>query len=424
MSFSLLLHVKIETFVTVIDALYHLIVTTIGTGILGYPYAASYLGFAGGKQCKKREAMFDFPYSVLMRRALRCALLLLILLLLLLSFYIQAAIFIIVFSAYCYYTALLLVGLQESDYGTYSEIADGVMGKSKGGFSKYTVVPAQYMYFFPMVATMIIVGGTAMSTMDTLANNGKETLSLKLWMVVDAIFVFAFSMTKDLSSAWQISIVGSLAAFLIVGYSVAGSIVALTDPSEMESVEYARPASETKGLEYQVHLMAAFGEIMFGYGFHAVLPDIQASLHSGSAEESRSHMKKAVTGAMTFSATSYLIVAMMGYAAFGVSVNSLLLLDFNDLLPDAAMYTVWVFVAIKTSTEGAVFNQAAFSLTRDLLGMTQEDDQGRRSIDHHPKNWILDFVMKLVWVALATVVAIYLPYFGDLTSITSAISIT
>jgi len=375
-----------------LHALYHLVVATIGTGILGYPFAMSFLGWAGGP------------------------------------------IFLIAFSGYCYYTALLLIGLQGKGQGTYSEIADGVMGNTR--FSKLTVVPAQYLYFFPIVATMILVGGTAMSTIDELVNGGRrrQTLSLEAWKAVDATFVFALSLKKDMSASWQISAFGSLAAFLDVGYSVAGSIVAITETANddydydyddevvADDVQYDRPASERSTLLYKVELMAAFGQIMFGYGYHSILPDVQASLHDGSVRDSRRDMKKAVTGAMAIGASSYLVVALLGFAAFGVGVDPILLLDLKGLIPDAAAIAIWVFVAIKTSTEGAVFNQAAFTLTRDMLGLTKETGN-RNRVDHHPKNRTLDVAIKFVWVGLAAVVAIYLPYFSDLTAITSAISV-
>ena len=63
--------------------------------------------------------------------------------------------------------------------GTYTEVADAIMGK---GFSRFTVRPAQYINFFPTAAIMILVGGTALATIDSL--DGKQTLSLRLWMVI------------------------------------------------------------------------------------------------------------------------------------------------------------------------------------------------------------------------------------------------
>lgn len=66
-----------------------------------------------------------------------------------------------------------------------------------------------------------------------------------------------------------------------------------------------------------------------------------------------------------------------------------------------------------------IYNQAAFTLTRDILGLTIETDH----VDHSPKNWKIDVVLRFVWVVLGALVAIYIPFFSDLTAITAAISL-
>ena len=67
-----------------------------------------------------------------------------------------------------------------------------------------------------------------------------------------------------------------------------------------------------------------------------------------------------------------------------------------------------------------IYNQAAFTLTRDILGLTIESDH----VDHHPRNWKIDAVIRFVWVVLGALVAIYIPFFSDLTAITAALSLT
>ena len=214
------------------------------------------------------------------------------------------------------------------------------------------------------------------------------------------------SLLPDLNRAWQISVMGALAAFIITGYSIGGSCVALFDDSISETVEFDRPPA-TDGSKDQIFaLMASFGDILFGYGFHAVLPDIHASLHHHSTKDSKTDMKKAITAAFSFSYPAYLVVALVGYAAFGYNVNTNVLLSINNVLPKEAMYPVWVFVTVKTATEAAVYNQAAFTLTRDIFGLTLDSDH----VDHHPKNWKLDIVIRFVWVTLAALVAVYVPF--------------
>eukprot|EP00529_Nitzschia_sp_RCC80_P024138 CAMPEP_0113446716 /NCGR_PEP_ID=MMETSP0014_2-20120614/3857_1 /TAXON_ID=2857 /ORGANISM="Nitzschia sp." /LENGTH=448 /DNA_ID=CAMNT_0000337831 /DNA_START=505 /DNA_END=1848 /DNA_ORIENTATION=+ /assembly_acc=CAM_ASM_000159 len=351
-----------------LQAAYHSIVTIIGTGILGFPYATSYLGFAGGSMM-------------------------------------------IIFATLgCFYTAHLLTDLQKPDQGTYTEVADAIMGQ---GFSNYGVRPFQLLNFFPTAAVMILVGGTAMFTLDGLDDNQK--LDQTAWIAIMGGIVLALSLLPDLSHIWQISALGCVAAFMIVGYSIGGSSVAIAEDFE---TDIGRPEEST--IHTMFRTMSSFGSIIFGYGFHAVLPDIQSSLHEHDSQNAHKDTKKAVTIAFSIAGPAYLIVALIGYAAFGAAVEDNILLNINDVLSSNAMYVIWVFVAVKTASEGAVFNQAAFTLIRDVSGLTVQDDH----VDHHPRSWALDWIMRSLYVILATIVAIFVPFFGDLTAITGALSIT
>ena len=120
-----------------LQAAYHSIVTIIGTGILGFPYATMYLGFAGGSMM------------------------------------------IIFATVGCFYTAHLLTDLQKPDQGTYTEVADSIMGQ---GFSNYGVRPFQLLNFFPTATVMILVGGTAMFTLDGL--DGNQKLDETAWIAI------------------------------------------------------------------------------------------------------------------------------------------------------------------------------------------------------------------------------------------------
>jgi amino acid permease len=217
----------------------------------------------------------------------------------------------------------------------------------------------------------------------------------------------ALSLLPNLNRAWQVSVVGAFAAFLIVGYSIGGSVVALIDSASDDGtpIVYEQPLSATEDPVYKFTLMSSFGSIMFGYGFHAILPDIQASLHDHNTKDSKTDMKKAVTAAFGFSYPAYIIVALIGFAAFGYQVESDVLSNINNVLSKDAMYVIWIFVTIKTSAEAAVFNQAAFTLTRDVTGLTIDSDH----INYHPRNWKIDLCMRFVYVIAAACIAVFIP---------------
>lgn len=100
-----------------------------------------------------------------------------------------------------------------------------------------------------------------------------------------------------------------------------------------------------------------------------------------------------------YSYPAYLIVALLGYAAFGSTVSSDILSDVTYVLSTGSMYVVWAFVVVKTATEATVYNQAAFTLLRDCFGCSDTSDH----FDHHPKSRTIDIIIRFIWVACATV---------------------
>jgi hypothetical protein len=54
------------------------------------------------------------------------------------------------------------------------------------GFSRFTVRPAQFLSFFPTTAVMILIGGQALATVDSL--DGVQNISGKWWMVIVSFY--------------------------------------------------------------------------------------------------------------------------------------------------------------------------------------------------------------------------------------------
>ncbi|KAL7448390.1 hypothetical protein ACHAWC_009402 [Mediolabrus comicus] len=315
---------------------FHCLVTMVGTGVLGFPYATSWLGFGG------------------------------------------AAVLIIAAAASAYYTASLLSGVQEPGQKTYMDIATS----TAIGLGGRGLLCFQLCIFFPVSAVMILLGGQALVSIDLMSQGATTSylggecggytidttaskLTGRVWTVIMGCIVLLLSMTKDMSSMWPVSAAGTVAVFIIVLYSIVGSGVVLSDESIVPN--YDAQECIKNGDNYAAELLTAIGSIIFGYGFHIVLPDIQTSLYETDSKNVHKDMKKAIISAFSIAFPSYLVIALLGFAAFGVSVASDLLLSMTPVLSNAAMYVVWVFVIIKTATEGAVYNQSAFVVCRRIL---------------------------------------------------------
>jgi amino acid permease len=173
-------------------------------------------------------------------------------------------------------------------------------------FADYWIKPFQFFNFFPTAAVMILVGGSAMTTIDTMINGTEPTLDEGKWTAVMALLVLVLSMAPDLSHVWQISFAGCIAVLMITSYCIAGSAAALDDT--LVERNYGRPeVVEGRPKDFAFSVMTAFGEILFGYGFHTVLPDIQASLHDKNSSDAHSDTKMALRVVFSYSYPTYMV---------------------------------------------------------------------------------------------------------------------
>ena len=159
---------------------------------------------------------------------------------------------------------------------------------------------------------MVLLGGQALETIDLMSQGATITylggdcggysvdmtaskFSTRVWTIIMGCIVLLLSLTKDMSSMWQISAVGTLSVFVIVLYCIVGSSIALaentlTPPYNAEECVNADDS-------FAAELLTGFGSVIFGYGFHAVLPDIQTSLLETDSNTAHKDIKKAITGA-------------------------------------------------------------------------------------------------------------------------------
>ena len=219
-----------------------------------------------------------------------------------------------------------------------------------------------------------------------------------------AVGVFFLSLLPDLSSAWQISCLGFISAIVIVLFATIGPIVVLAS-GENEDVTHGRPTGVDTNLDFIMGVFAAFGNFIFAWGYHVIMPDIQASLHDHNTADAHRDMTKATTFAYSLSTPFFIMISVLGYAAFGDNVAEDILDSFTGYLPGAALFVLWLFLIFKVGTEGSIFNQGAFTLIRDIFGLAIEEDH----VDHHPRNKKLDFLCRFLWVVATALLAIYLP---------------
>jgi amino acid permease len=190
------------------------------------------------------------------------------------------------------------------------------------------------------------------------------------------------------------------------------------------------------------------------------LPDIQYSLRDKNSHDAHADTRKAVKSSVGIAFPAYMLVATLGYAAFGNEVSNNLFDDISLVLGVNVMYFAYVLLLLKTIYEGSLYTQVAFTLIEDLIfhAMTKKslgeeevtehvaesDSSERESSINNSKPtsnetketesatfcsgltplWTLvHMAIRIVYVAIAIVIAIEVPFFDDLSSITGAVGI-
>ena len=152
------------------------------------------------------------------------------------------------------------------------------------------------------------------------------------------------------------------------------------------------------------------------------MPDVQASLHRDNAEDSHGVMLKGLRAAYGAIFPSYLLITVIGYAAFGADVSAFLLDNLQLHVSEGFLIFIYVIVIVNGLALGAVYVQACFTLIADVFPFTERD----REHDHNSEGrygWA-QLLARFVYVALCTFFAAAIPFFGSLAALSGAICFT
>lgn len=159
-------------------------------------------------------------------------------------------------------------------------------------------------------------------------------------------------------------------------------------------------------------LPSAFSAIILSFGGHAVFPSLEAGL------ERRSSFPAVLNAAFSALVFVYLLTAAVGYAAFGDQVYSPILCNLPRKGPLGRLTAVTkLLVAFHVLTAYPILMNV---LVREIeVGLRME-----RSSWSAVEQLAAGTAHRAVWVALTTVVALYVPYFPEFMTLVGAICLT
>ena len=170
-----------------------------------------------------------------------------------------------------------------------------------------------------------------------------------------------------------------------------------------------------QGLSNMAYIMAVFNAVttmLFAYGGHNIALEIQATLPSPPSTVKP--MIRGVNIAFVVTGACYLLVSVTGFHAFGVGVSDDVLENFTQYPTPVAIANFMVVIHVGAAYQ--VYTHPVF----DMI----EVQMRKKTAGGAPVHPLLRAAYRIVYVALITLVAILIPFFGSLMGLVGALGIT
>lgn len=356
-------------------AAFHSVCAVVGAGVLGLPYAFSYLGWLGG---------------LLSLTVLFCVSL---------------------------YTSYLLSELHEDGnvrFNTYREIGQHVWGEKKGWWA---VAPVQFTLMAGLCITYAVTAGQSLKGIASSECSGVDCQDgIAPWIILFGIVQLFLSQVPDFHSLWWVSLLGGAMSIGYCTIAAGGSIAAaLSDEDYTHSNTNTNNTSidddgTGSAADNVFGIMNALGSVAFTFGGQAVVPEIQATL--ATPPRSPLSMMKAIGASYVVVFFAYYSVGISGYAAFGSHVEPDILLSIKkpQILVDIADLMVVVHVAAGYQ----VFAMPLFDVF---------ENYARSKMSKMPRPVVLRLVVRSLFVFVTTFIAVLVPFFGDLMGLIASIGL-
>ncbi|XP_062197889.1 amino acid permease 3-like [Phragmites australis] len=244
------------------------------------------------------------------------------------------------------------------------------------------------------------------------------------YMILFGVVEIVFSQIPDFDQIWWLSIVAAVMSFT---YSTIGLSLGIVQTVANGGFKGSRTGiSIGAGVTSTQKIwrsLQAFGDIAFAYSYSIVLIEIQDTIKAPPPSEAKV-MKKATMVSVATTTVFYMLCGCMGYAAFGDAAPDNLLTGFGFYEPFWLLDIANVAIVVHLVGAYQVFCQPLFAFVEKWAAATWPDSRFiARELKLGP--FALS-VFRLTWrtafVCLTTVVAMLLPFFGDVVGLLGAVS--
>ncbi|XP_042443182.1 lysine histidine transporter 1-like isoform X2 [Zingiber officinale] len=280
-------------------------------------------------------------------------------------------------------------------FDRYHELGQYVFGEKLG---LYVVVPQQLVVEVGVCIVYMVTGGTSLKKFHDVVCPDCKQIKLTFFIMIFASVHFVLSQLPNFNSISGLSLA---AAVMSLSYS---TIVwgATLSKGKQEHVEYGY-ASHTPGGTV-LRFLAALGNVAFAYAGHNVVLEIQASMPSTPEKPSKIPMWKGVIFAYVLVALCYFPVALVGYWAFGNTVDDNILISLDKPPWLIAMANMMVCVHVIGSYQ--IYAMPVFDMMETVLVKRFR----------FPPGLTLRLIVRSAYVAFTMFFGMTFPFFGGLLS--------
>jgi len=273
-------------------------------------------------------------------------------------------------------------------------LAFGYTGERRGWWA---VAPVQYTLMCGLCITYAVTAGQSLKGVASADCSGADCQDgIAPWIILFGILQLFLSQVPDFHSLWWVSLLGGVMSIGYCAIAAGASIAAaVSGEDQIETRSNESTADKVFGV------LNALGGVAFTFGGQAVLPEIQATL--GRPPRSPQSMMKGIGVAYVVVITTYFSVAISGYAAYGTNVEPDVLLSISR--PQALVDVADIMVVLHVAAGYQVFAMPMFDVfERTVL----------KKLRRPPRPIVLRLFVRSLFVIVTTLIAVMLPFFGDL----------
>ncbi|KAK1271037.1 Lysine histidine transporter 1 [Acorus gramineus] len=281
-------------------------------------------------------------------------------------------------------------------FNRYHELGQHAFGEKLG---LWIVVPQQLIVEVGVDIVYMVTGGKSLQKFhDTVCTHNCKHIKLTYFIMIFASVHFVLAQLPNFNS---ISGVSLAAAVMSLSYSTI-AWGASVDKGKQANVEYGYKSHSTAGTVFG--FFSALGNVAFAYAGHNVVLEIQATIPSTPEKPSTKPMWKGVIVAYIIVALCYFPVSLVGYWAFGNSVEDNILITLSKPRWLIAMANLFVVVHVIGSYQ--IYAMPVFDMMETVLVKKL----------HFSPGIILRLITRSIYVAFTMFIAMTFPFFGGLLS--------